>query len=369
MSSSTGAPQGSPDHESLPILLVEDDLDQAYLLRFLLEEEGGYRVRLVQDGVTGCELAGEGGWALVVTDLNLPGRYGMEVVAASRAAHPDTPILATTGYSGPEYADEARRQGADDVLLKPLDRDELLARVADLIAGSDAQADAAIPEEAAADPVAAPKGDPALTVLAVSLRPGEAEAGVGGTLLRHMVRGHRVVLLTMGPGDPDPEEESEVRERTRSAGRRLGARFFMGSVQTSDLETFKDQVHSLVGSALSEARPDVLYLPTRNRTDELARALVDVALALGPDIPRIFCYDVGDANQQFRPEIFMPVDSTLGEKLQVLKNFDFPADSPLHPDQVEAAAGYWGRHMDGAAAEPLEAVHGGEPWAGATVPD
>ncbi len=369
MSSQTGAAQGSSNAGFLPILLVEDDLDQAYLLRFLLEEEGGYRVRLVQDGVTGSELATQGGWALVVTDLNLPGRYGMEVVAASRSAHPDTPILATTGYSGPEYADEARKQGADDVLLKPLDRDELLARVADLISGSDQESDHEPGEEAAADAAVGARHEPALTVLAVSLRPGEAEAGVGGTLLRHMVRGHQVVLLTMGPGDPDPDNEPAIRERIRAAGRRLGARFFLGSVRSSDPEGFKDEVHSLLGSALAESRPDVLYLPTPNRSDALAPMLVDMALALGPDIPRVFCYDAGDADQHFQPDLFMPVDSTLEEKLQVLTGFNVAADSPLHPDQVAAAARYWGRHGEGAAAEPLEAVHGGEPWTDATAAD
>jgi len=367
MSSSTGTPKDPRDPESPSILLVEDDLDQAYLVRFLLEGEGGYRVTLVQDGVTGSEMAAEGGWALVITDLNLPGRYGMEVVAASRSAHPEIPILATTGYSGPEYVDEARRQGADEILLKPLDRDQLLTRVAALIAGEEKEPEQ--PSSEQPSPEQSPKGRPDLTVLAVGLRPGEAEAGVGGTLLRHMVRGHRVVVLTMGPGGVSLEEEPAMRERTRTAGRRLGARFFMGSVREAELESFKDQVHSLLGSAMAEARPDVLYLPTPNRTDEFAQALVDVALALGPDISRIFCYDVGDANQQFRPEIYMPVDATLEEKLQVLATFEFPAATSLHPDQVKAAARYWGRNAASAAAEPLEAVHGGEPWTDSTVPD
>ena len=124
---------GSSTSSGSRILLVEDDLDQAHLVKFLLEDKGDYTVTLAQDGVRGIQLATDHRWDLVITDLNLPGIDGIAVLEASRSRHPDTPVLAVTGYTGPEYADQALHKGAAHVLIKPLQPDELRAKVASLV--------------------------------------------------------------------------------------------------------------------------------------------------------------------------------------------------------------------------------------------
>lgn len=99
-----------------------------HLIKFLLEDQGRYAVTLAQDGLRGSLLVRDSDWDLVITDLNLPGADGMAVVEATRTTQPDTPILATTGYSGPQYADEALRKGATDILIKLLAKVEALVR-------------------------------------------------------------------------------------------------------------------------------------------------------------------------------------------------------------------------------------------------
>lgn len=344
-----------PEDSPFQILLVEDDLDQAHLLRFLLEDTGEYRVTLAQDGLRGSELAANGGWDLIITDLNLPGAYGEAVVKASRRTHPDTPILATTGYTGPEFADRARNEGADQVLMKPLDRDELLEVVQDLISGP--------------VPLAAPDTGPPtlpLRVLALGIRPGEVEAGAGGTLLRHVARGDVVLVLVMGSDVSDREEEERLRNRAARAARRLDARFYMSSAPLDDRVGFQETAARVLEEALAEIRPDVLYLPTPNRLDPLAMPLVKVALRTGAEVSRVFCYDVGDGSRDFRPRLFLPVEEVMDRKMALLRTFRLPQESPLSPEEVGDRSELWAHLTGGQRAEAFEPVHGAEPWSGAT---
>lgn len=359
------------------ILLVEDDLDQAHLLKFLLENQGDCSVTLAQDGLRGSALVEERDWDLVITDLNLPGADGMAVVEASRRHHPDTPVLATTGYSGPEYAERARESGADDVLLKPLDRDDLLTRVTLLLGREPPEPD--VPEEGApprAEPSAtagapsapAPSTEPTTTtasdpgprrVLAISVRPGDAEAGCGGTLIRHRKRGEHVVLLTLTHGGTD-ETGNARREQAKEAGRKMGLRFFVGNAGSGD-DSLEDDLRRLVRGALEEVRPHVLYLPTRHHTDDSLGVVHDTAARFEPGPDTILAYDPGDADPRFAPDLFVPVDDALDDKAGALRSFEAGGGSHLDPDRALTSSRFWSRHAGGRPAEPLERVRGEAP--------
>jgi CheY-like chemotaxis protein/LmbE family N-acetylglucosaminyl deacetylase len=360
-------PDSSPP-TARPVLLVEDDLDHAHLLRFLLEATGQYQVTLAQDGIRGSELAARGDWALIITDLNLPGAYGQAVIEVSRRTHPATPILATTGHTGPEYGDDALNRGADRVLLKPLDRDELLTAVIQLVEGTELEL---LPAESPTRPEVedtSPRArEPSRQVLAVGIRPGEIEAGVGGVLLRHAARGDRIMSLLLSTGSTDDEPDREPREQAKAAGGILGATAFVGSASLEVEKEFQKSARDILGKVLGGIRPDILYLPTPNRQDVRSASLFDLAMKLGADVPLVFCYDSGDSSEAFRPTVFVATTSFLKGKEEAVACFGFPSDHILGPKQLPARARQWAGRAGGRSVEPLEAVRGSEPWPGASA--
>ena len=75
----------------------------------------------------------EHGADLVVTDLNMPGMSGTELLAKLRDQDPDLPVIIITAYSTVDSAIESLRLGASDFIKKPYDMDELVARVEKLL--------------------------------------------------------------------------------------------------------------------------------------------------------------------------------------------------------------------------------------------
>ena len=94
-----------------------------------LLKRGGYTVDLAETGTVACERLSREIYDLVITDLKLPGANGLEVLRTSKGAYPDTPVIIITAYSTDETAEEARRLGAFNYILKPFDTDKILADV------------------------------------------------------------------------------------------------------------------------------------------------------------------------------------------------------------------------------------------------
>jgi DNA-binding response OmpR family regulator len=112
----------------MEILVVEDEAGIADFLKRGLEAEG-YDVTVAVDGVGGERLALRQGADLVILDRMLPGRDGIEVLAAIRRAKPSLPVILLTAKA--EVADriEGLDLGAIDYVTKPFAFDELLARI------------------------------------------------------------------------------------------------------------------------------------------------------------------------------------------------------------------------------------------------
>ncbi len=113
------------------VLVVEDDEDIADVLRRSLRQEG-HEVRTVADGEDALRLAGEFVPDLVVLDLGLPRLDGVEVCRRLRSGG-DVPILILTARSDTDDRVEGLDAGADDYLVKPFERAELLARMRALL--------------------------------------------------------------------------------------------------------------------------------------------------------------------------------------------------------------------------------------------
>jgi two-component system response regulator MprA len=113
------------------VLVVEDDEAIADVLRRTLRQEG-HEVRSAADGVEGLAMAEEFVPDLVILDLGLPKLDGAEVLRRLRAES-DVPILVLTARSELEDRVDGLDSGADDYLVKPFERKELLARMRALI--------------------------------------------------------------------------------------------------------------------------------------------------------------------------------------------------------------------------------------------
>jgi two-component system response regulator MprA len=120
------------DFERPPrVLVVEDDDAIAQVLQRSLRMEG-YDVRIAEDGVDALEAAHSFLPDLVVLDLGLPGLDGVEVARTLRSSD-DVPILMLTARDAVESRVEGLDAGADDYLVKPFERQELLARLRALL--------------------------------------------------------------------------------------------------------------------------------------------------------------------------------------------------------------------------------------------
>jgi len=116
----------------MKILVVEDDRKVAGFIEQGLREEG-YAVDLAADGDAATMLAHVNAYDLLVLDVTLPKKTGLQVAAELRREGSKTPILMLTARDATEDVVRGLDAGADDYLAKPFKFEELLARVRALV--------------------------------------------------------------------------------------------------------------------------------------------------------------------------------------------------------------------------------------------
>jgi two-component system OmpR family response regulator len=109
-------------------LVIEDDPTVGRFVQRGLEEQR-WGVDLVADGEQGERLALSQPYDLVILDMRLPGRSGLQVLKTLRGRGFDTPVLVLTAQDAIDAKVETLRAGADDYVTKPFAFEELLARV------------------------------------------------------------------------------------------------------------------------------------------------------------------------------------------------------------------------------------------------
>ena len=114
------------------ILVVEDEAKVARALQEGLGREG-YQVVLASTGEEGFYLVSAEAFDLVILDLMLPGRDGLEILSTIRKRGLVTPVLILTARDAVENRVQGLDQGADDYLVKPFAFPELLARTRALL--------------------------------------------------------------------------------------------------------------------------------------------------------------------------------------------------------------------------------------------
>jgi two-component system OmpR family response regulator len=112
----------------MKVLVVEDDPTVGRFVKRGLEEQR-YTVDLVADGEEGERLASTQPYDLLILDLRLPKRSGVDVLRRLRAKGFESPVLVLTAQDAVDAKVETLRAGADDYVTKPFAFEELLARV------------------------------------------------------------------------------------------------------------------------------------------------------------------------------------------------------------------------------------------------
>ena len=114
------------------VLVIEDEASLVLTLTDRLRAEG-HEVEASMDGDEGWELARSGSWDLLVLDIALPGRSGLDICRDLRQQGIDTPVLMLTARSQLTDKVVGLKLGADDYMTKPFEMMEFLARVEALL--------------------------------------------------------------------------------------------------------------------------------------------------------------------------------------------------------------------------------------------
>jgi len=107
------------------ILIVEDKESMSEMLKETLESEG-YRVIIARDGIEGMKYLKESKIDLVLTDLKLPKKNGIDILKVSKEENQLIPVIVMTAFGSVELAVTAMKEGAFDFITKPFDTDHLL---------------------------------------------------------------------------------------------------------------------------------------------------------------------------------------------------------------------------------------------------
>jgi len=115
------------------VLVVDDEADIREGLEMLLISEG-YAVDLAQNGTEGLHKMENHAYDLVLLDLMMPDKSGMQVLAEARERDRETPIFMITAYGSVEAAVRALKLGANDYFSKPWDNEKLIIEIERMIA-------------------------------------------------------------------------------------------------------------------------------------------------------------------------------------------------------------------------------------------
>ena len=128
----------SPGEVQHKILVIDDEAALRETIEALLTLEG-YLVDSAPTGEAGLEKIDRGAYDLVLLDLALPGKNGIEILTLLRERHPELPVIMITAYGTVDNVIDAIRSGAQNFIQKPWDNEKLLADIRSAIARHQAE--------------------------------------------------------------------------------------------------------------------------------------------------------------------------------------------------------------------------------------
>lgn len=327
--------------DSPRVLVVDDDADVALLVKTVLERRAGCIVDVAEDGLTAVERVAQVRPDVVVTDIEMPGLNGLELLAELRRTVPTVPVVVMTAHVSVEYAVSALRAQADEFLTKPLDNAKLVESVMRLVEEGRRRREEARPTE---------------RVLAIGAHPDDVEIGVGGLLAAHSRAQDEITILTLSRGARGGDAESR-QDESLAAAEMLGARLFLKDLVDTEISGGGSTVR-LIEEVVQEIQPTIVYTHSSNDRHQDHRAVSEATIVATRRVGTVACYQSPSSTIDFRPTRFVRIDQYLDDKLRLLERFASQAASRdyLAPEFVTATARYWSRFGGGTAVEPLEVV-------------
>ncbi|HTX76783.1 MAG TPA: response regulator, partial [Terracidiphilus sp.] len=115
------------------VLVIDDEAGIRDSLEVLLTIEG-YQVKMAADGEQGLRILELENFDLILLDLALPGRSGLELLPMIKERQPEIPVIMITAYGTVDNVVEAIRAGAENFVQKPWDNEKLLADIRSAVA-------------------------------------------------------------------------------------------------------------------------------------------------------------------------------------------------------------------------------------------
>ena len=331
----TGPADGIPGR----ILLVEDDPEAALFAIRVLRMRGGFDVTHSADPAVALRQAREESWDLVITDIEMPGMTGLELLEQLRLHDPLVPVAVVTAHVTVDNAVSALRNRADEFLEKPLRAGPLIETATALVAKGRAARLAGRE-----------------VVLAIGAHPDDVEIGAGGTLLGHHHAGHQVAILTMTQGARGGLEERRAEESSNSA-RILGADLYLEDLDDTRISE-GDPTITAMSRVIEQVEPTILYTHSIHDVHQDHRNTHRAAIVAGRGVGRVYCFQSPSATVEFGPSLFVGIDEQLSGKLAAIGAFvsQTMVRDYLEPDLISSTARYWGRFAQARYAEAFEVV-------------
>lgn len=321
------------------VLVVDDDPDIAQFVRTVLSKAGMHAVACF-DPLEALALAARESFDAVVTDIEMPGMNGLEFLGRLRELQTEMPVAVMTAHASVDYAVEALRRNADEFMVKPVRRDDVVATVRRLV-------------ELGAARRATSRHQ---TVLAIGAHPDDVELGIGGTLAAHRSAGDQVVILTLSRGARGGEAGDRMGE-SMAAAELIGARLFMEDLEDTRISE-SDPTVTIIERVVAQVQPTIVYTHSAHDRHQDHRAVHRAAMVATRTVPTFACYQSPSATVDYRPTRFVSIDGFTDTKLALLGCFGSQAGirDYMQDDFVLATSRYWSRYGGGQHCEPLEVI-------------
>ena len=319
------------------IIVVEDDPDHAFFVVEVLQR-GGFEVVHVVDPAEALSRAREP-WDLMLTDVQMPGMTGLDLLESVRKVAPDLPVAVVTAHASISNVVIALRSRADEFLQKPLSPDRLISAVTVLV-----------------DKGRAVRAASRQVVLAIGAHPDDVEIGAGGALAVHADLGHEIAILTLCRGSRGGAAERRAAE-SQEAARILSAELYLEDFDDTGIGE-GDPTISVISRVVDAVAPTTVYTHSIHDVHQDHRNTHSAVMVAAQDVGRVYCYQSPSATVDFRPTRFVSIDRQLDRKLEAIASFDSQVEvrTYLEPDLIQSIARSWSRFAEGRYAEAFEVI-------------